>query len=401
MGLLTLNKGMNPVNSGKRQIKPIRCKSVRIGAWLMWAACLLAVAVPVMSQDEDFRRVDGPCNLRFPDDHGPHPGYRTEWWYYTGNLADDAGRRFGFQLTLFRHQISPPGAERKWPRPASRWRTRQLYLGHAAITDIQAEQHLFAEEIAREALSLSGTRREGDRVELFLKNWQIAITPQNQHLQASTEAFSLDLTLVPEKDLVLHGEEGYSRKGSQADMASCYYSFTRLAARGAIGLDESQFAVSGLAWMDHEFSTAPLEPGLEGWDWFSLQLEDRTELMVFTLRRAAGGLHPASSGTFVLADGTARAIGKDAFDLKAQAHWKSPSSGAEYPVRWRLTIPELQINLVIEAGLVDQEMRTTQSTGVTYWEGSVSVRGTSRGQPVAGVGYVELTGYAEPFDRPL
>lgn len=401
MGLFTLYEGMHPVNSKKRRIKRVRCKPALIGAGLMWAACLFIVAAPGMSQEEEFRKVDGPCNLRFPADHGPHPGYRTEWWYYTGNLADDAGRRFGFQLTLFRHQISPPGARRQWPRPASRWRTRQLYLGHAAITDIQGGRHLFDEEIAREALSLSGARREGDRVEVFLKDWQIAITPENHHLQASTEAFSLDLTLVPEKDLVLHGEAGYSRKGSQADMASCYYSFTRLAARGTIGLEENQFAVSGPAWMDHEFSTAPLEPGLEGWDWFSLQLDDRTELMVFTLRRAGGGLHPASSGTFVLADGTARAIGREAFDLEAQEHWKSPSSGAEYPVRWRLRIPELQMSLVIEANLVDQEMRTTQSTGVTYWEGSVSVRGTSGGQPVAGRGYVELTGYAEPFDRPL
>jgi len=385
----------------KKQIKRIRCKPGLLGFWWVWAVCIFFVASAAMSQDQNYLKVEGPCSLQFPEDHGAHPGYRTEWWYYTGNLTDAGGRRFGFQLTLFRRQIVPPGSEQQWPRPASRWRTQQLYLGHAALTDIEGGRHLFQEEIAREALSLSGTRRQNDRVRVFLRDWEIEITPAGHRLQASAEEFSFQLSLKPEKRPVLHGEQGYSRKGSRPDMASCYYSFTRLAARGSIDLNTEKFAVGGQAWMDHEFSTAPLEPGLEGWDWFSLQLDNGAELMLFRLRRASGGFHPASSGTYVFADGTTRTILQDDFDLRVLERWKSPASGAEYPVEWRLTIPSLDTELQVEANLAAQEMRTTASTGVTYWEGSVSVAGTTGGRLTAGSGYVELTGYAEPFDRPL
>jgi len=392
---------MNPVNARNKQIKRMRCRPARIGFWLMWTACVFIVSAPAVSQDQGYRKVDGPCNLQFPEDHGDHPGYRTEWWYYTGNLTADGGRRFGFQLTLFRRQISPPDSDLRWPRPASRWRTQQLYLGHAALTDLQEGRHLFGEDIAREALTLSGVRREDDRIHVFLKDWQIEITPRVHRLRAATGRFAFELFLEPRKPPVLHGEKGYSRKGSQADMASCYYSFTRMAARGSVGLGDAEFAVRGRAWMDHEFSTAPLEPGLEGWDWFSLQLDNATELMLFRLRRAAGGIHPASSGTLVFADGTTRAVTRDDFEVEVLERWKSPASGAQYPVKWRLTLPPLGLDLQVDANLADQEMRTTESTGVTYWEGSVAISGTYAGQAVQGLGYVELSGYAEPFDRPL
>jgi predicted secreted hydrolase len=205
--------------------------------------------------------------------------------------------------------------------------------------------------------------------------------------------------------VVLHGEKGYSQKGTAAERASCYYSFTRLGTVGVLAVEGVDHEVQGTAWMDHEFSTAPLEPGITGWDWFSLQLSDRLggriEVMVYLLRQADGSLHPASSGTFVDASGRSRHLKREALSVKALSHWTSPHSGARYPVRWRVDLKPLDLTLDVAANLADQEMRTPRSTGVVYWEGSVSVKGARAGEPVTGVGYVELTGYAKPFDAPM
>ena len=159
--------------------------------------------------------------------------------------------------------------------------------------------------------------------------------------------------------------------------------------------------VEGLTWMDHEFSTAPLEPGIVGWDWFSLQLSDRTEIMLYQFRNEQGGLSPASSGTFIDASGNPRHLTIDDFSIDVLDQWKSPHSRASYPTRWRLTISPLSIQLSVDANLSDQEMQTPASTGVTYWEGSVSVSGSAAKHSVKGTGYVELTGYAQPFSAPM
>lgn len=159
--------------------------------------------------------------------------------------------------------------------------------------------------------------------------------------------------------------------------------------------------VTGSAWMDHEFSTALLEPGLTGWDWFSLQLSDANEIMVFLLRTAKGGLHPASSGTFIRADGTTQPLAKAEISVEVLDTWRSKKSGARYPARWRMQIAPLAIGVEITSNLPNQEMRTPDSTGITYWEGSVSVKGVKGKHPVEGHGYVELTGYAEAFDAPM
>ena len=367
---------------------------------------LLMVIVPRNHQifaggESDFLSVTGPCNLTFPKDHGPHPGYRTEWWYYTGNLQAESGARFGFQLTFFRSQISPPDAEKKWPRQASAWRAQQIYLGHAAITDISGKRHLQAEQVARGALGLAGTSEaKGGRI-IFIKNWRAQIKENTHILKAVTDEFSYELTLQPAKQPVLHGQAGYSRKGSARRSASCYYSFTRLKTAGTITVGGNTMRVEGLTWMDHEFSTAPLEPDIVGWDWFSLQLSDRTELMLYQFRKEQGGLGPASSGTFIDPSGNPRHLTMDDFRIEVLDEWKSPHSQALYPTHWRLTIFPLSIQLSIDANLSDQEMQTSASTGVTYWEGSVSISGSAAKHPVKGMGYVELTGYAEPFRAPM
>jgi predicted secreted hydrolase len=202
--------------------------------------------------------------------------------------------------------------------------------------------------------------------------------------------------MKPAKDPVRHGVDGYSRKGTTPERASCYYSFTRLETTGTVTAGGKTYAVEGESWMDHEFSTAPLEPGTVGWDWFSIQLSDKTEIMLYVLRQEDGGVNPASSGTYVDASGATRHLEKGYFRVLVKDTWKSAKSGAAYPRRWNLAIPLLGIDLDVTSNLADQEMRTAGSTGVTYWEGSVAVKGTKGGSPIDGHGYVEMTGYAGP-----
>ncbi len=345
--------------------------------------------------------VTGPCNLDFPGDHGPHPGYRTEWWYYTGNLQAETGEKYGFQLTFFRSQISPSDERQKWPQPTSAWRTQQVYLAHSAISNITGKQHLQAELISRGALNMAGAKQIEDTTTLFLKNWSADIGPDQHLLTVNSDGFSYELALTPEKPPVLHGIAGYSLKGSTAERASCYYSFTRLNAQGKLSIGENIVAVKGSAWMDHEYSTALLEPGLQGWDWFSLQLSDKTEVMAFVLRKEKGGIGPASSATVIGNQGQNRHISNDEFVVTVRNTWKSPHTKAVYPAGWRLQIFPYALDLTITPNLADQEMQSSLSTGVIYWEGSVSIEGTRAGQPIVGQGYVELTGYAQPFDAPM
>lgn len=359
------------------------------------------VSIANSGETTGFLSVTGPCNLKFPKDHGAHPGYRTEWWYYTGNLQTASGAKYGFQLTFFRSQISPPDDRQKWPRPTSAWRTQQVYMAHSAISDISEKQHLQAELVSRQALNMAGADQIEDTTTIFLKNWSARLSPDRHLLIVNSDGFSYELTLTPEKPPVLHGLAGYSLKGSTSERASCYYSLSRLSAEGQLSIGEKNVAVKGSAWMDHEYSTALLEPGLQGWDWFSLQLSDQTEVMAFVLRKEKGGIGPASSATVIGHQGQNRHIGKQEFAVTVKKTWKSPHSKAVYPAGWRLQIFPGALDLTIMPNLADQEMCTNASTGVIYWEGSVSIEGTRAGQPVVGQGYVELTGYDKAFDAPL
>ncbi|MGD9172532.1 MAG: lipocalin-like domain-containing protein [Desulfobacterales bacterium] len=378
-------------------------RSVKIAFAL---ACLfLMTAVTghqvMAAEEEGFLAVTEPCHLTFPKDHGPHPGYRIEWWYYTGNLQTESGERYGFQLTFFRNQMSPSDSIQDWPRPSSAWRTQQIYAGHAAISDLNKKKHRHTEQMARGALDMAGIAQTAFETTVFIKDWSATIGADSHTLKARTADFAFELRLQPAKPPALHGQAGYSRKGSTAERASCYYSLTRLITNGILRIDDKTFSVEGLSWMDHEYSTASLEADIVGWDWFSLQLSDQTELMLYMLRDQNGQLNPASSGTFIDRWGVARHLtGKD-FRVTVLDQWKSPRSGAVYPVAWRLNIAPLAIELNIAANLLDQEMVTTASTGIIYWEGSVAATGTAAKKPLKADGYAELTGYAEALRDPL
>ena len=366
------------------------------------AAIILLASISANAGDTSsgFLQVTGPCKLEFPRDHAPHPGFRTEWWYYTGNLKSETGRHFGYQLTFFRYQLTPFGGSAEWPDPPSAWRTRQIYIGHAAVSDISAKRHLQAEKVGREGLEglgIGGWVQYGPDVTLFLPGWSAVIFPDSHKIAADGDDFAFTLELKPSKPPVKHGINGYSRKGSTPERASCYYSFSRLETTGTITISGKSLPVKGVSWMDHEFSTAPLEPGTVGWDWFSIQLADKTEFMIFLLRREDGGLSSASSGSYIDSLGALRHLDRSYFDVSVRNTWKSKKSGAVYPSAWQIKIPLLGIEVAVSSNLPDQEMHTLQSTGVTYWEGSVSAKGTKGGSPIDGQGYVELTGYAGPF----
>jgi predicted secreted hydrolase len=276
-----------------------------------------------------------------------------------------------------------------------------VYLAHAAVTDIAGKQHLDAEDVSRAALGMAGVNQSAEQTKIFLKNWSTRIDGNVHVLKVDAADFSYELNFKPAKPVVLHGDRGYSLKGSTPERASCYYSFTRLEGQGTISIAGHTVAVSGSAWMDHEFSTALLEPGITGWDWFSLQFSDSTELMLFLLRTEKGGLHAASGGTYIDAGRATRPLAKAEVEVEVLDTWRSKQSAARYPVSWQMQIASLSIDVRITSNLPDQEMRTLASTGVTYWEGSVSIEGIKDKHPVKGEGYVELTGYAEAFDAPL
>jgi predicted secreted hydrolase len=344
----------------------------------------VAVREALAEDRAGFARVMAPRPLSFPEDHGPHPDFRTEWWYYTGNLRMATGRHLGFQLTFFRVALAPVSERR-----ASGWATRQLYFAHFAVTDTVGRRFHNFSRISRAALGLAGAEASPFRV--WVENWSAEGDGSSARLRASSGEVAIDLEVAAAKPPVLQGDRGLSRKGPEPGNASFYYSFTRMPARGIVRLGGETLEVTGQAWMDREWSTSGLGPDVQGWDWFALQLDDGRELMFYLLRRRDGTPDPFSAGTLVAADGTARPL--EARDVRVEplAHWTSPRSGVRYPTRWRVNVPSDELQLEIEPRLADQELMV----GTRYWEGAVTVAGSAAGRPIAGQGYVELVGYGE------
>jgi predicted secreted hydrolase len=345
-----------------------------------------------------FEQATEPANIGFPADHGPHPAFQTEWWYYTGNLETEAGRRFGFQLTFFRRALLPPG---ETPRRDSDWGTSQVYMAHFALSDIDTGHFQAYERLSRGSAGLAGAKAEPFGV--WLEDWRVEqmppeggdclsglSTPCAYRLTAAEQGISLDLELVDTKGPILQGDRGYSQKGPETGQASYYYSLPRMQVTGLITIGDEVFPVSGLSWMDHEWSTSALSADQIGWDWFSLQFEDGTELMLFQIRRADGSIDPYSSGTLIALDGGTKQLDRDEFSIQVTDSWISPHSGAVYPSGWVLRIPGEELELEIKPLMNDQELNLSYA----YWEGAVQVIGKRAGLPMSGKGYIELTGYS-------
>lgn len=371
------------------------------GAWLVTREATppsegarLTVAEALGSSDggtEGFARAMEPREFHFPEDHGPHPEFRTEWWYWTGNLETADGHGFGYQLTLFRNALAPRGAERE-----SAWGSRQVYMGHFALSDIGAGRFYAFERFSREALGLAGARAEPFRV--WLEDWEAAALEGGvfpMRLTAQAEGVALSLVLEEGKPPVLQGDRGLSQKSAEPGNASYYYSLTRLPSRGTVTVDGRTYEVTGTSWMDREWSTSALGADQVGWDWFALQLSDGSELMYYQLRRKDGSADPFSAGTYVPAQGAAVRLSREEVRIDVQDTWRSPRGGATYPARWRISVPSQQLVLDITPAQADQELQVS----VRYWEGAVRIQGTHAGQPVTGHGYVELTGYGDSAQR--
>jgi predicted secreted hydrolase len=342
---------------------------------------LLLVATSLASADEWRSAIPG-WQYEFPRDHHLHRDFKTEWWYFTGNLFDEHRRRFGYELTFFRQGVVPL-AQRS--EEQSRFVVNDLKFAHFTITDVDGRRFGFDERASRGAFGDAEFDRGAQLA--WIDDWLLTMNTAGEFvLSARSAGMALDLTLVPVKSPVIHGENGVSAKAGTKGHASHYYSITRLTSRGTLRLDGNSSEVNGTSWFDHEWATNQLSPHQVGWNWLCVQFADNTELMVYQMRRDDGSADPASSGTFVTGDGSAMHLGAKDFSMASSATWKSEKTDAVYPVQWRVRVPSRGIDVTVQAVLKNQELALVP---LTYWEGAVDVSGTKRG-----VGYLELTGYA-------
>jgi predicted secreted hydrolase len=372
-------------------------------AWIWATAAFAAGPLPDLgisgkgaSAEGGFAQVLGPRAFEFPRDHGAHPEYRQEWWYVTGNLDATTGERFGFELTFFRFALAPPAPTWAAATPVapegnqSRWRTRQIYMAHFAITDVARQRFRFSQKLSRGAVGLAGA--DMPPLHVWVDDWSLATVSSGEttwHLQASENGYALTLDAKALMQPVLNGEQGFSRKSSEVGVASYYYSIPRVAVRGQLLRDGKSLDVKGLAWVDREWSSASLD---RGWDWFALQLGDGSSLMFYVLRRDDGRRDPNSAGTWVSPDGKSRKLSSDDVQVEVLDYWTN-ARGDRYPGRWRVRAPVVGVDVEVRPVLQNQELTTSPR----YWEGAVDVTAASEGtagKKADGRGYVELVGYA-------
>jgi predicted secreted hydrolase len=336
---------------------------------LALSLCIL----PLLANGFAYREALPGYEYQFPRDHFEHQEFRTEWWYYTGNVIAEGGERFGFELVFFRE------GERHAVETKSAWDVQDLYLAHAAVTDAKGRRFWYEERLSRPGPGVAGA--SFDRRRIWNGNWSAQWggegREENQTLDVVAEHFRFHLRLTPAKPFVIQGENGVSQKADGPGRASHYVSFPLLRVSGTI----DSRSVTGTAWMDHEWFTEQLGADQVGWDWFSVQLDNNTELMLFELRRKDGSIDPYSSGTFIDERGVPRHLRHEDFTLTALSYWH------QYPVAWRVRVPPLNVDLTSRAVMPGQELRSKQG-GASYWEGAVDYSGTEKG-----VGYVEMTGY--------
>ena len=357
------------------------------------------MAPPVVSQEPEptpsFRPALPGYEYRFPRDFFSHDDFRIEWWYYTGHLEDDTGRSFGYQLTFFR--VALGGKDKV--NNSSRWEIDHIYFAHMTLSDIENEKFYFFERINRAGLGQAGA--ESDQLKVWNENWSLTENNKAHHLKAQEGGVKFDLKLAPSKPLVIHGKNGVSQKGETSGNASHYFTFTRMRTEGQVTLKDKIYQVKGLSWMDHEFSSNQLSNAQIGWDWFSVQLDNDTELMIYQIRKKNGAIEKKSSGTWVTADGKGTHLVLSEYLIQSDGQWVSEQSGTAYPAGWILEVPKQGIRLKVTPEMANQELHNLRSISTSYWEGSVNVSGTVKGEPVKGKGYVELVGYTQPLKQEL
>jgi predicted secreted hydrolase len=323
---------------------------------------------------EGFAEVRPGRQFQFPADHAAHPDYRIEWWYVTANLVDEEGAAWGVQWTLFRQALEPQSGE----QAEAGWDSAQIWLGHAAVT--RGNEHRYADRLGRGGVGQAGARAEP--FEAWIDNWSLSSDVgdiADLQMTAAGDDFAYQLTLKSRHPLVFHGQSGYSRK-SEGDQASYYYSQPFYEASGEIRLGEHRFRVSGLAWLDREWSSQPLSADQDGWDWFSLHLDSGEKVMLFRLRSNQG--QDFYSGSWIDQEGRLEPLQSEQIRMVPLAETRV--AGRLVPTHWRLEIPVQGLDITVRA-LND---KAWMGTGIPYWEGAVSFEGSHGGQ-----GYLEMTGY--------
>lgn len=347
--------------------------------------CLVLSALCGLAHAQEYTPALPGYHYAFPRDHFNHPEYQTEWWYYTGNLRARDGHRFGFELTFFRQGSS----QESKPSP---WHIHDVYMAHLALTDVSGGRYYATERLNRAGPGLAGVDAAAGTV--WNGNWQARIGERSHDLRGVGGDFSFELVAAPQKPPVIHGQNGLSQKAEGKGHASHYISFTRMTTAGTVELKGTRYSVEGDTWMDHEFFSESMEGDETGWDWLSVQLDDRSELMLYRLRHRDGSVDPYSSGTYVDGAGKATHLALQDFSMTASGEaWKSERTGATYPVAWSVAIPELKLQIDIATPVKSQEF--VSRFGPSYWEGAIDVRGRRGDQPVRGTGYLEMTGYSE------
>ena len=323
--------------------------------------------------------------LVFPRDHGAHPDFQSEWWYLTGS-AMAGTRRLGFQVTFFRKRVEATQGM------TSRFAAKQLIVAHAAVTDVQGKKLWHDQRIDRAGFGIS--QADASDTAIVLGDWRLARQSANGSYRAQIHArdFALDLQFTPSQGVLLQGHNGLSRKGPDEKQASYYYSQPQLQTTGSIRVQGQQLQLQdGTAWLDHEWSQELLHPDAVGWDWIGINLFDGASLMAFQLRQ--------KDGSALWTGGTYRAAARSAqphiaspgeVQFQAVRGWKSPLTGATYPVQWLVRTPADYYT--VKALLDNQESDSRASTGIVYWEGLCELS-NSNGS-VVGRGYLEMTGYA-------
>lgn len=361
------------------------------------------LAIP-LGHAKEWKKAGPSYQWSFPEDHWARHDYKTEWWYFTGHLrsVDDPSRRFGYQFTFFRIGLSPTK-----PDLPSAWAAKDLIMGHAVLSDLEKKQHRFSEVLFRAIPLLGGFGSFPDSRVAWSRGpvgtdglWELVWNGEAYDFSMVDEhqKISLELSTKPLKPLIFQGPNGVSRKGEGDAEASHYYSFTRLETEGKVGIDGEEFSVRGESWMDKEFGSNQLGNDKVGWDWFSLQLDDGRELMLYLLR-SKDGKSDFASGTLVARNGAPEYLTPGDWRLSATGSWHSPESEAVYPAGWILELPKEALRLKIVPTLADQENRSDLLPGLNYWEGSVDVLAAD--DAPAGRGYVELTGYGEKSRPPI
>ena len=330
----------------------------------------------------------------FPNEHRSHPNFKIEWWYFSGNVKDENGNRYSFMLTFFRRGLR---LEKTSEMNRSRWALNNLYFSHFSVYSAKKNKHYFSEKFSRGALGQAGAYTE--RFKVWIDDWKAENINEKISIFAKKDNLYLDFELESKKKPVIHGKNGISQKSAGVGQASHYYSYTRLKVNGSLAVEGKRIRVHGTAWMDHEFGSNQLGKEQIGWDWFSIQLSNDTELMLYLMRNKNGSYDFTSSGLLIASDGSVIHLSLNDFTIKNKSFWKSKKSKALYPVEWVIEVPKYNINLKIKALHDKQELDTAKSTQIIYWEGGINVEGFSQGISVNGVGFVEMTGYAK-YGRP-